>query len=103
LWFSTSLDGSNPQDATTLVNSSSCAATGADGSCTFNFSSIVDPGLNNYAYLFVTAYNYDGDQPDIVVTQLTGKTLAMPEPATLALFGAGLAAFGMMRWRRRNA
>ncbi len=94
LWFSDSSNGANPKDATTLVKSTSCSATGPDGSCTFDFSAISDSALNNYTYLFVTAYNFDGTQPSLVVTQLTGNTVSVPEPATLGLLGAGLFALG---------
>jgi hypothetical protein len=60
LWFSNSANGASPQDATTLLKS---CEIGPDGACTFNFSSILDPNLDSYAYLFLTAYNFDGDQP----------------------------------------
>lgn len=101
LWFSNSSNGASPQDATTLSKPTSCVATGADGSCTFDFSAITDAELNDYPYLFVTAFNFDGTQPAIVVTQLTA--VSVPEPMSVALLGGGLLVLGAAARRKPKA
>jgi PEP-CTERM motif len=84
---------------------------GTQGSCIFDFSALDDPNLNSYDYLYITAVNPNGnDQPAIVLESLTGDFISsgppgpdtsVPEPATLAVFAAGLA--GIAARRRRKA
>jgi len=102
-WFSNSANGASPQDTKELPSPTACSSTGADGSCTYNLSGIADPDLNSYAYLFVTAVNFNGTQPAIEVTQLVGQTNPVPEPNALSLFGAGLLLLGFARRRKRTA
>ena len=76
---------------------------GANGSCLFDFSALVNP--DNYQYLWATAVNPNSSNPDlqpaILITQLTA-TIDAPEPSTLSVLGIGLLISGVA-WRRRKA
>jgi len=110
-WFSNSANlataASNKIDDTILQTATTkcVGGIGSQGSCLFDFSAIHDPLLDSYDYLYVTAVNPNGnDQPAIVVESLTGDPPgAVPEPATLALVGAGLLGVRAAGRRRRKA
>lgn len=69
-------------------------------SCFFDLSGF-DASINDFDYLWITAGPNVSPQPQILLTQLNGviEAVAAPEPATLALLGAGLLALG---WAKRR-
>jgi len=72
--------------------------TGGTASCT-PFMGIADTCLINFTNAAVIGVEQN-NAGDVLITAVSGNFTSAPEPASLALLGAGLVAFGVLRRRR---
>jgi len=72
--------------------------TGGTASCT-PFMGIADTCLINFTNAAVIGVEQN-NAGDVLITAVSGNFTSAPEPASLALLGAGLVAFGVFRRRR---